>query len=178
MRVGNYSSLFNSLSGNYNAANDMSNIIRQRSEIQSGSYGKLMKAYVGKVGNKAALNAYRESGSTASSVTDLKDNKETASVSTSKTSTPKTSFLDQHFSKISTGYKSRATADGTSFLDKHLNGDVKKTEGEVKETTNTEDADKYSTMRSSWLDNQLNTYNKEANKQTAADPSIAIATTV
>ena len=40
----NVSSLFSSLSGSYNAAADMSSIISQRSQIQNGSYGKLMKA--------------------------------------------------------------------------------------------------------------------------------------
>ena len=67
------SPLYSSLSGNYNAASDMANVALQRSQITSGSYGRLFKAYVKKVGNKAAMNTYRATGSTVASVSNSID---------------------------------------------------------------------------------------------------------
>ncbi|MBR0091163.1 MAG: hypothetical protein IJP92_05650 [Lachnospiraceae bacterium] len=126
MSIGNnYSSLFSSLNGKYNAANDMAALSAQRSQITSGSYGKLMKAYVGKVGNKAALNAYRSSGSTVNSATDLNadtaSTAQTSSVSSKKT-VARSNFLDSHLSSIGKTKQSSATAAGKSYLDQHLSG--------------------------------------------------------
>ena len=150
MSIGNnYSSLFSSLNGKYNAANDMAALSAQRSQITSGSYGKLMKAYVGKVGNKAALNAYRSSGTTVNSATDLNADtssaSSTASVS-SKKSVARSNFLDNHLSNI--GKTEKAAA-----------------------------AEKYAGMQSSWLDDHLKSYNESATVQTAANTSVAIDTT-
>lgn len=120
----NISPLFSSLNGSYNAAANMSSVISQRSQIQNGSYGKLMKAYVKKVGNKTALNAYRSTGTTANSASDLAPSKtesESASVSSIKKRTPqKSSFLDNHLSSIGKAQTSRATASGKSYLDTYL----------------------------------------------------------
>lgn len=119
--------IFSSLSGSYNYVNDMSSLLTDYSSIKSGAYGSLLKSYVKKVGNKNALDAYRETGSTTTT--------DTASTSTSTTT--KTSSTD---------------------------------------TTVT--ADKYAKYKSSWLDNQLKSYDKDANKTTAADTSVALDTTV
>ena len=125
MSIGNnYSSLFSSLNGKYNAANDMANLSAQRSQITSGSYGKLMKAYVGKVGNKAALNAYRSSGTTVNSATDLNaDTKSTATSATSSVSSKKSAarsnFLDNHLSSIGKANEKYAGIKN-SWLDDHL----------------------------------------------------------
>jgi len=119
--------IFSSLSGSYNYVNDMSSLLTDYSSIKSGAYGSLLKSYVKKVGNKNALDAYRETGSTTTT--------DTASTSTSTTT--KTSATD---------------------------------------TTVT--ADKYAKYKSSWLDNQLKSYDKDANKTTAADTSVALDTTV
>ena len=124
----NVSSLFSSLSGSYNAAANMSSIISQRSQIQNGSYGKLMKAYVKKVGNKTALNAYRSTGTTATSATDLAPSNSSSGTSSSsstvtstKTSTSrKSGFLDNHLSSIGKTQTSSTTASGKSYLDSYL----------------------------------------------------------
>ena len=83
--------IFNSLSGSYNYMSDMSNLISDYASIKNGSYGSLMKSYVKKVGNQAALNAYRETGSTANvSVSDpdkTTDSKKVTSTSTTKDTT-------------------------------------------------------------------------------------------
>ena len=102
-----YSSLFNSLNGKYNANADMSNLIGNYSQIKSGSYGKLMKAYVKKVGNGAALDAYRTTGSTAQA-TDITQSSATAS----KSST-------QSVSAEKSGTKNYASMQ-SSWLDNHL----------------------------------------------------------
>ena len=57
---------------NTNYAANMASLIAQRSQITNGSYARLLRAYVKKVGNREALNAYRATGSTtvtAASVT-------------------------------------------------------------------------------------------------------------
>ena len=103
MNMNGVSSLFSSMNGSYNAAADFSSIISQRSQIQNGSYGKLMKAYVNKVGNKTALNAYRNTGTTASA-SDVMTAKDTSE------KTKKKGFLDTHLSNIGKSGSSGATA--------------------------------------------------------------------
>ena len=177
--IGNYSNMFSSLNGKYNAANDMSNVIAQRSQIQSGSYGKLMKAYVGKVGNKAALNAYRETGSTATSVTEVSGASETsASKSTSaksvqadkaaKYASYKSGYLDSHLSSIGKAKTSSASASGKSFLDKHLAA----TGGEQK--TGIQRAIDYAEATTG-VKNPI-TYNPDGSVQTSANMSAAVDT--
>ena len=179
MAIGNYSNLFSSLNGSYNAASDMSNVIAQRSQIQSGSYGKLMKAYVGKVGNKAALNAYRETGSTATSVTEVSgaaeksESKSTSAKSVqadkaSKYASYKSTYLDSHLSSIGKAKTSSATASGKSFLDKHL------AENTGKEMNGIERAIAYA-EQTTGIKNPV-TYNRSAEVSTAADPTISIDT--
>ncbi|MBQ6733763.1 MAG: hypothetical protein IJR00_02530 [Lachnospiraceae bacterium] len=159
MSIGNnYSSLFSSLNGKYNAANDMAALSAQRSQITSGSYGKLMKAYVGKVGNKAALNAYRSSGTTVNSATDLNADTSSASATSSvssKKTVARSSFLDSHLSSI---------------------GKPKQSSTAQKEAVQ-ESQKKYAGMQSSWLDDHLKSYNESASVQTAANTSVAIDTT-
>ena len=115
------------------AWNSMTTLTLQRAQIQNGSYGKLMKAYVKKVGNKAALDAYRSTGSTTVSAASLNSGSstETASaVTPQKKSVPRSSFLDNHLKSIGKTNPSRATAAGTSYLDRHLNSvDSGKTTG-------------------------------------------------
>lgn len=179
MAIGNYSNLFSSLNGSYNASNDMSSVIAQRSQIQSGSYGKLMKAYVGKVGNKAALDAYRETGTTAKSVTEVSgaseksDSGSTSAKSVqadkaSKYASYKSDFLDSHLSSIGKGKVSSATASGKSFLDKHL------AENAGKEMNGVERAIAYA-EQTTGIKNPV-TYNRSAEVSTAADPTVAIDT--
>ena len=126
----NYSSLFSSMSGGYNAAADFSSIISQRSQIKSGSYGKLMRAYVNKVGNKTALDAYRKTGTTANA-NDIVSTKDTADKNKKK------GFLDNHLANIGKtssptttssssalrrrmSRSARSTTKKTGFLDNHL----------------------------------------------------------
>ena len=119
--IGNTSSLF---SANYNAWDSMKALSLQRAQIQNGSYGKLLKAYVKKVGNKAALDAYRSTGSTTvstSGLTGSETNTSSSTASISKKPIPRSSFLDDHLKSISKTTVSRATASGKSYLDKHLN---------------------------------------------------------
>lgn len=44
--------------------------------------------------------------------------------------------------------------------------------------SSTVSSDKYSKLKSSWLDDQLNQYNKDATKTTAADTSVAYDNTI
>ncbi|WP_026517035.1 hypothetical protein [Butyrivibrio sp. MC2021] len=147
---------FSSLSGSFDYVSSMSGLLSDYSSIKSGAYGSLMKSYVNKVGNKAALNAYRETGSTTTAADSV------SGYSTSKSgSSSKTSFLDSHLSSISSSSKTT----------------------ESKETTTTDTAsatttDKYAKYKSSWLDDQLKQYDKDANKTTAADTSVAMDTTI
>ncbi|MBR5943346.1 MAG: hypothetical protein IKZ94_00170 [Lachnospiraceae bacterium] len=144
--------IFSSLSGSYNYVNDMSNLISDYSSIKNGSYGSLMKSYVGKVGNKNALDAYRTTGSTA---TVDAQKKETASTSkATSSSSVKTVKTVAEMTK-------EAAATTTTKSDT---------------TANT--VDKYEKYKSNWLDNQLKQYDKDATKTTAADTSVALNTTI
>jgi hypothetical protein len=111
----------------------MSSLLGDYSSIKNGSYGSLMKSYVNKVGNKAALNAYRETGSTTTA---------TESVTTGSTQKASSSSATS-----STGKTTIST-------------------------------DKYEKMKSSWLDDQLKQYDKDASKTTAADTSVSMDTTI
>lgn len=97
---------FSSLSGKFDLNASMSSLYGDYNTIKSGAYGSLMKSYVNKVGNKAALNAYRETGSTTVGDT----TSTTTAVPTKKSSSSsKSNFLDSHFSSIKdsgTYYKS------------------------------------------------------------------------
>ncbi len=118
--------IFNSLSGSYNYISDMSNLISDYSSIKNGSYGTLMKSYVKKVGNRAALDAYKETGSTANvSVSDpakTADTKKVASTSSTKDTTKisadkyekyKSSWLDNQLKQYEKD-GSKTTAANTS----------------------------------------------------------------
>lgn len=132
---------FSSLSGNFDYMSSMSGLIGDYASIKNGSYGSLMKSYVNKVGNKAALNAYRETGSTTVA-SDTSDS--TSAITSSKTrDIPKSSFVDN----IGGSKKSVST-------------------------------DSYAKYKSSWLDDQLKQYDKDANKTTAADTSVSMDTTI
>ncbi len=97
---------FSSLSGKFDLNASMSSLYGDYNTIKSGAYGSLMKSYVNKVGNKAALNAYRETGSTTAGDT---TSTTTAAPAKKSGSSSKSSFLDSHFSSIKdsgTYYKS------------------------------------------------------------------------
>ena len=99
---------FSSLSGKFDLNASMSSLYGDYNTIKSGAYGTLMKSYVNKVGNKTALNAYKETGST-SSIGDTASSTNTAASSTKKSTASKSSFLDNHLSGIKntgTYYKS------------------------------------------------------------------------
>ena len=93
---------FSSLSGNFDYMSSMSSIIGDYASIKNGSYGSLMKSYVKKVGNKAALNAYRETGSTTTAVDNAASTSSSSAVSSTKksSSSSKTNFLDSHLSSV------------------------------------------------------------------------------
>lgn len=161
---------FSSLNGSFDYVSSMSGLLSDYSSIKNGSYGSLMKSYVNKVGNKNALNAYRETGSTYTSTEDA------VSTSTKKSSTSKTSFLDSHLNDIrSSGYVPSSEKEKTT-------DETKKTESTDTTKTTTApaatDTDKYAKYKSSWLDNQLKQYDKDANKTTAADTSVSMDTTI
>jgi hypothetical protein len=111
----------------------MSSLIGDYTSIKNGSYGSLMKSYVNKVGNKAALNAYRETGSTTTAV-------ESATSGNTKSASSTASSTSSATASISTS--------------------------------------KYEKMKSSWLDDQLKQYDKDATKTTAAETSVSLDTTV
>ena len=91
---------FSSLNGKFDLNSSMSSLYGDYSQIKSGAYGSLMKSYVNKVGNKSALKAYQETGSTTTGV-DSSDSTSSATASTTKkSSSSKTSFLDSHLSNI------------------------------------------------------------------------------
>ena len=140
---------FSSLNGKFDLNSSMSSLYGDYNTIKSGAYGNLMKSYVGKVGNKAALDAYRETGSTTTGE---------YSTTSKKTSASKSGFLDNYFSEKSESFK--------------------KTSKEAASTASADTTDKYSKYKSSWLDNQLGQYDKDANKTTAADPSVSVDTTI
>ncbi len=92
---------FSSLSGKFDYMSSMSGLIGDYASIKNGSYGSLMKSYVKKVGNKAALNAYRETGSTTA-VDNAASTSSSSATSSSKksSSSSKTNFLDSHLSSV------------------------------------------------------------------------------
>ncbi len=154
--------IFSSLSGNYDYMSDMSNLLSDYNQIKSGAYGSLMKSYVNKVGNKSALKAYQETGSTTTAA----NSDSTASISTAKkSSSSKTSFLDSHLSSV----KNSGSVPKSDLL--------KKTDASSDTSTATT-TDQYAKYKSSWLDDQLKQYDKDANKTTAADTSVSLDTTV
>ena len=144
---------FSSLSGSFDYVSSMSGLLNDYSTIKSGAYGSLMKSYVNKVGNKAALNAYRETGSTTTGTESVTNS------SYSKKTVSKSSFLDDHLSNIG---KSSETKESTS----------------TDSASTAASTDKYAKYKSSWLDDQLKQYDKDANKTTAADTSVAMVTTI
>ena len=182
MSIGNnYSSLFSSLNGKYNAANDMAALSAQRSQITSGSYGKLMKAYVGKVGNKAALDAYRSTGTTVNSATEISGSSATSAASSAtskyavgskaaKYAAYKSDYLDNHLSSIAKTKQSSTTAAGKSFLDKHLAANEGEKQNGIQRAIAYAEA-------TTGIKNPV-TYNGNAAVQTAADPSVAIDASV
>lgn len=145
---------FSSLNGQFDLNSSMSSLYGDYSQIKSGAYGSLMKSYVNKVGNKSALKAYQETGSTT-----IAADSSTAptTVSSKKSSSSKTSFLDSHLSGIKSS------------------GSASKSDSTTTESTTT---DKYAKYKSSWLDDQLKQYDKDANKTTAADASVSVDTTI
>ena len=97
---------FSSLSGKFDLNASMSSLYGDYSTIKSGAYGSLMNSYVNKVGNKAALSAYRETGSTT---VGGDTSSTTTSYTTKKSTASKSNFLDNHLSGIKntgTYYKS------------------------------------------------------------------------
>jgi hypothetical protein len=159
---------FSSLSGQFDYNASMSSLLGDYNTIKSGAYGSLMKSYVGKVGNKAALKAYQETGSTTTG----EDAAATVSTGSKKTAS-KSSFLDSHLSNISKS--------GTSTKKTESTEADKTTTTAATDTTTTTAAtttDKYAKYKSSWLDDQLKQYDKDANKTTAADTSVSYDTTI
>ncbi|MBQ3798552.1 MAG: hypothetical protein II842_20120 [Butyrivibrio sp.] len=158
---------FSSLSGSFDYVSSMSNVISDYSSIKNGSYSTLMKSYVNKVGNKAALQAYKETGSTTTGVEST-----TSSSVTKKTTASKSSFLDSHLSEVrnSGSYESRKT--------KKTEADSTSSSATASTSTSTTTTDKYEKYKSSWLDNQLKQYDKDATATTAADTSVAYDTTI
>ena len=215
MAISAVSGVWGALYGtNTNYAANMASLIAQRSQITNGSYARLLRAYVKKVGNKAALDAYRSTGSTISSPSELDGESSSSSsvINTPKKTIPRSTFLDDHLKSISKTAVSSTTAAGKSFLDKHLKGvegtpqtgleravayaeektgrainakgefvdladkykgdTVTPTEGSG---TNTASAnDRYAAMRSTWLDDHLKSYTRNAIVQTAANYSVAV----
>jgi hypothetical protein len=143
--------IFSSLSGSYNYVNDMSNLLSDYSSIKNGSYGSLLKSYVKKVGNKNALDAYRTTGSTTTATDSITNSADT----TSKKTVSKSSFVDNLGKGSSTTKKENSS-----------------------ETNTTVTADKYAKYKSSWLDDQIKQYDKDANTTTAADTSVGLDTTI
>ncbi len=89
---------FSSLNGKFDLNSSMSSLYGDYSQIKSGAYGSLLKSYVNKVGNKSALKAYQETGSTTTAADS--SSASSASTGTRKSSSSKTSFLDSHLSSI------------------------------------------------------------------------------
>ena len=71
--MNDYTSLFSSLNGSYDFNSAMSSVLLQRTQLTNGSYAKLMKAYVNKVGNASALKSFQESGTTVNDLSDSSD---------------------------------------------------------------------------------------------------------
>jgi hypothetical protein len=89
---------FSSLNGKFDLNSSMSSLYGDYNQIKSGAYGSLMKSYVKKVGNKSALKAYQETGSTTTAADS--SSSATTAASSKKSSTSKSNFLDNHFSSI------------------------------------------------------------------------------
>ena len=89
---------FSSLNGQFDLNSSMSSLYGDYNQIKSGAYGSLMKSYVKKVGNKSALKAYQETGSTSTAADS--SSSATTAASSKKSSTSKSNFLDNHFSSI------------------------------------------------------------------------------
>lgn len=170
MAISAVSGVWGALYGtNTNYAANMTSLIAQRSQITNGSYARLLRAYVKRVGNKAALDAYRSTGSTISSPSELdgENSSSSSTVTVPKKKIPRSTFLDDHLKSISKTAVSSTTAAGKSFLDKHL----KALEG----GTDTASAnERYAAMRSTWLDDHLKSYTRNAIVQTAANYSVAV----
>ena len=122
--------IFNSLSGSYNYMSDMSNLISDYASIKNGSYGSLMKSYVKKVGNQAALDAYRETGSTAnvsvsdpdkktdtSKVSSTTNNKNTDKVTADKYEKFKSNWLDNQLKQYEKDGSKTTAADTSVSID-------------------------------------------------------------
>ena len=149
---------FSSLNGKFDLNASMSSLYGDYNTIKSGAYGSLMKSYVGKVGNKAALNAYRETGSTTTAA-----DASGVSSSSKKSSASKSSFLDSYFAEKSSSAKKTSTETKTA---------------DASSDTTATTADKYAKYKSSWLDDQLKQYDKDGSKTTAADTSVSMDTTI
>ena len=120
---------FSSLSGNFDYMSSMSGLIGDYASIKNGSYGSLMKSYVNKVGNKAALNAYRETGSTTVA-SDTSDS--TSAITSSKTrDIPKSSFVDN----IGGSKKSVSTDSYAKYKSSWLDDQLKKYDKVANKTT-------------------------------------------
>lgn len=159
---------FSSLSGSFDYVSSMSGLLSDYSSIKNGSYGSLMKSYVNKVGNKNALNAYRETGSTTAATDSITGG------SSKKTTTSKTNFLDSHFNDISKSGSVPTSKKEEAKADTNKTSDTASTAS----ATASVSSDKYAKYKSSWLDDQLKQYDKDANKTTAADTSISYDTTI
>lgn len=186
----NYSSMFQAMNGKYNFSSDMSSVISQSSQIRNGSYAKLMKSYVNKVGNQNALKAFRETGTTVQSAQDINSSSTSStssstSASTSTSATKKPTFLDNYLSgkmgsvtKTSTNTQSATSTDSTAST----SGTTASTGTQTSTSTQTSSAssttDKYAALKSSWLDNQLKGYSSTGTQTVMADPAIAINTGV
>ena len=162
---------FSSLSGNFDYVSSMSGLLSDYSSIKNGSYGTLMKSYVNKVGNKAALNAYRETGSTTTGI----ESTTTSSTTKKSGSSSKTSFLDSHLSDVRNSGYYESSKTKASETDSSAASSTATSTNTTQATTTT---DKYAKYKSSWLDDQLKQYDKDANKTTAADTSVAYDTTI
>ncbi len=186
---------FSSLNGQFDLNSSMSSLYGDYSQIKSVAYGSLMKSYVNKVGNKSALKAYQETGSTTTGT----DSATTTTSTSKKSYASKSNFLDSHLSSIGkSSSSSESSSTKKSFLDSHLDDvlgtkDTKSTSTDTPSdpvtTTNKDGSttttvtyasstDKYQQYKSSWLDDQLKQYDKDANKTTAADASIGLDTTI
>ncbi len=164
---------FSSLSGKFDLNSSMSSLYGDYSQIKSGAYGTLLKSYVKKVGNGNALKAYQETGSTTTAA----DTSSTATSSSKKTSS-KSSFLDSHLA----GVKNSGTVYQSELI-KKTGTDTATAASDTAATQSTTEAtatatDKYSKLKSSWLDDQLKQYDKDATKTTAADTSVSLDTTI
>ncbi len=92
-------------------------------------------------------------------------------------------LLKSYVKKVGNGNALKAyqeTGSTTTAVDSATSSSsTKKSESTATKTTpTTTSPDKYSKLKSSWLDDQLKQYDKDANKTTAADTSVSLDTTV